>query len=310
MKHIKNIIDKKNLFIPTKKHAPFDNITQNALMFQDVLAWPNPDENPNFYNLKHHDYHFNNWSDYSANDLNMRSPKFKKSNTLLTSGCSHSWGVGIKDTLTWPNLVAENYGVGYSNVALPGSSVMFQVLNIFQYCNTFGKPKAIICMFPNFERIRVFIENNILEGKTVTDYNFGPADAFTNRTINKPKITKLPANKDILVSENHAFYNSVCFIMILEKYCESNNISLAWSSWEHAEYNDAFKNIFNNYISGSAGLNAQKIADCDNHIKLRDTFTSIYEEAADGPGGHFGVHWHKHVSELFINHINKQSLLS
>ena len=150
MKHIKNFIEQKNLFVSTKKHVPFDNITQNALMFQDVIPWPDPSVDRDFYTLKNHDYHFNNWSDYSANDLRMRSPQFKKSNSILTSGCSHTWGVGIKDKLTWSNLVAENYNLGYSNVAVPGSSVMFQVLNIFQFCKTFGNPKIILCMFPNF----------------------------------------------------------------------------------------------------------------------------------------------------------------
>jgi hypothetical protein len=310
MKDIENIIDKKKLFSSTKQNAPFDNITQNLLMFQDVVAWPDPDESIDFYNLDNHEYVYNGWSDYLVNRLYMRSPKFNKSNSILTSGCSHSWGVGIKDTLTWSNLVAENYKLGYSNVALPGSSVMLQVLNIFQYCNTFGNPKIILCMFPNFERIRVFVENNILEGDTLTKYNFGPANAFTNRIINKPKITKLPANKDILVSENHAFYNSVCFIMMLEKYCKSNNIKLAWSSWEHEKYNDPFNNIFENYINNSAGLNAQNISNCKSHQDLRDAFPDIYDEAADVPKGHFGIHWHKHVSELFINEINQKNLLS
>jgi hypothetical protein len=312
LEHVENFINQENILAPTVKHVPFNNITQNALMFQDVITWPDPDVDTNFYTLKSHDYDFNNWSDYTTNDLRMRSPQFKKNNSILTSGCSHTWGVGMKDTMTWPNFVAEHYNLGYSNVALPGSSIMFQVLNIFQYCSTFGNPKVILCMFPNFERIRVFIENNILEGKTSTTYDFGPADAFTNEQIERPKITKLPANKNILVSENHAFYNSVCFIMMLEKYCESNNIKLLWSSWEHDEYNDVFSHIFNNYIPGSAGLNAQTVAWCNNdeHDRLRNTFSDIYEHAADGPEGHFGLHWHKHVSDLFINEINNNNLLS
>jgi hypothetical protein len=242
----------------------------------------------------------------------MRSPKFKKNNKILTSGCSHSWGVGMKDSLTWSSLVAENYKLDYSNVALPGSSVMFQVLNIFQYCKTFGNPKVILCMFPNFERIRVFVENKILENEktNIMGYNFGPTDAFTNRIIHKPNITKLPANKDILISENHAFYNSLCFIMILEKYCESNNINLAWSSWSHEEYDDAFRYAFNNYIPKSAGTNAETIHDCNKHQGLKDQFPDIYEEAEDKPRGHFGVHWHKHVSEMFVKQINEKNLLS
>jgi hypothetical protein len=290
---------------------PFDNLTQNMLMFQDSISWPDPETNDSFYSLKKSSYKFNNWSNSVSNDLHMRSPKFKKNCEILTSGCSQTWGAGLSDTLTWPNLVAENYGVSYSNVALPGSSVMGQVINIFQYCKAFGNPKVILCMFPNFERIRVFVENNILEGATtVPGYNFGVADAFTNRSINKPKIIKLPADKDTLISENHSFYNSLCFIMMLEQYCLSNKISLAWSSWSHKEYDTVFSYVFNNYISESSGLDAERINNCKNHQKLQKMFPGIFDEAADGPGGHYGVHWHNHVAETFINQIKKNNLLT
>jgi hypothetical protein len=308
---IEDFLSKDHLFLDTKKNPPFDNPIKNMLMFQDAIEWPDPDSNDEFYSLRKSAYRFNNWSDYLSNGFNMRSPKFKKTNSILTSGCSHSWGVGLKDHLTWSNLVAENYGLGYSNVSLPGSSVMAQVMNIFQYCKTFGNPRVILCMFPNFERTRVFVENNIIEGSTVSPgYKFGVADAFTNSTIKKQKIIKLPADKDILVSENHAFYNSLCFIMMLEQYCASNSIGLYWSTWSHEEYDIPFNHIFNNYVNGSAGLNAEKISDCNKHKKLKHTFNKIYDEAADGPGGHFGVHWHNHVAELFINQINNNSLLS
>jgi hypothetical protein len=294
--------------LSTEKNKPFDNITQNMLMFKDAVTWP--EANDACYNLKKGSYKFNGWSGYSYNDFNMRSPKFTKNARILTSGCSHTWGVGLDYEKTWPNIVADSYDMEYSNVARPGSSVMYQVMSILQYCSTFGNPKVILCMFPNFERIRVFVENNILKGETQTGYGFGPADAFTNRLIDKPNLVKLPEDKDILVSENHAFYNSLCFIMILEKYCESNNINLAWSSWSHDEYDIPFSHFFGHYVTGSAGLGASKIHNCKNHEDLRSIFPDIFDEAADSPKGHFGVHWHQHVAELFIKHINESNILS
>jgi hypothetical protein len=305
MEDLHKIFPYEDLFVPTvQTTGPYKDLNKNMLMFRDAAAWPEPDNSGNFYSLYQSGGLPNDPIEYFINRANMRAPKFTKNVDLLTSGCSHTFGIGLNSNFIWPHLVSSNYELTYSNVALPGSSVMFQVISIIKYCKAFGNPKTILCMFPNFERIRVFVDDVVINGETDLRFNFGPANAFTNRTIHRPKTIRLPVDKNLFMSEQNAFYNSLLFIMILEQYCSSNNINLLWSSWSHSDYDSAFKEFFNNYINGTSGLDNFKISQCTSHEDLKNNYHDIYDEAHDKPNGHFGVHWHRHVADMFIKEIS------
>lgn len=291
------------------------NLDEQYLLFRDIMNWPNPETNKDFYKIRETDFNKYNNRTYETNQINMRAPEFKKNPTILMTGCSNSWGLGLPNDVIWPYLVAKEYDVDYVNTSMPGSSPMVEVVDIFKYCKTFGNPKIILAMFPDFQRSRVFVENKIL--KNVPDFSgamggtIGPSDIFTIRLIDRPNYVKLPAEKHLLVSQSQAFYNNTLFVFMLEQFCKSNGIKLIWSTWHNDSFHEAFSFFYMNYAKDSLGFSEMKVDMCNEHSYLEKEFPDIYYRA-DEPTEkkHPGVHWHYHVAEFFIDEINKRKLLS
>ena len=280
---------------------------QSAL-FEDVIPWPNPDTNSEYYDTSHQEKNIDKYTDYNVNSLNFREPKLSKNSDILAVGCSNSFGVGLPYDLAWPETVSKALNLTYSNISLPGTSVMYEIVNIFQYCKAFGNPKIILCMFPNFERSRMFIDNKAVYAQEYSKTYSRPVDIHTNSIVNRPTFLKLPVEKDGLITERQAFYYNTLFIFILEQYCRSNQIKLVWSTWaDHNNFDAMFKETYEYYRSGENNLIMKNVFDCYNHERLKIDYPDIFNEAADQDNGnpHPGVHWHQHVAEFFINNINK-----
>ena len=281
---------------------------KQAALFEDVIAWPDPDTNTKYYETLHNETQIEKTFKYNVNSLAMREPKFEKSSEMLAVGCSHSFGVGLPYNLAWPEVVSKELNIKYSNISKPGTSVMYQIINIFHYCQTFGNPKIILCMFPNFERSRIFVDNKTIYFNKEKEVEPQPSDIHTNALQDRPTFLKLPVNKDELISEEQAFYYNNVFIFMLEQYCRSNGIKLIWSTWaNHNAFDEMFKKTFEYYKSNELSLLQNSVDDCYNHEDLREKYPKIFDVAADyyKGNGHFGVHWHQHAAEFFIDKIKE-----
>jgi hypothetical protein len=240
----------------------------------------------------------------------MREPRFSKNVEMLAVGCSHSFGVGLPYYLVWPELVSKSLNIGYANISKPGTSIMYQIINTFHYCQTFGNPKIILCMFPNFERSRMFIDNKTIYSERESQKEPQPVDVHTNAPQSRATFLKLPVQHDELISEEQAFYYNTLFIFMLEQYCRSNQIKLIWSTWrDHHNFDSMFKETYEFYESNGIDLFLSTLGDCYKHEDLRSKYPDIFTIAADAykGNGHPGVHWHQHVAEFFIDKI-KQDL--
>lgn len=276
-----------------------------ALLFQDVIPWPDPEINKEHYEIFPGGFLGDSQRMYNINKMFMREPLLQKNVDILTVGCSNSFGVGLPLDAIWPEMVSKKLNATYSNISVAGSSVMYQVINTLHYCQTFGNPKIILCMFPNFERSRLFVDNKstrfLNEGEEVT----GPMHIYTDRLIDKPKFLKLPVGKDDFITQSQAFYNNALFIFILEQYCNANNIKLIWTTWAHyADFDKMFKQTYKYYRSIDDGFYHDRVSRCWDHEKLKNKFPGLFDEGSD-PHKHPGFHWHTHVYEFFINEINK-----
>lgn len=74
---------------------------------------------------------------------------------LLISGCSLTASTGVAPQHTWPALLFDDLKIEYNNIAHSGDSVYGQCMKIYAYIKKFGKPKYIIAIFPNFERMQI-----------------------------------------------------------------------------------------------------------------------------------------------------------
>lgn len=280
-----------------------------AALFEDVISWPDPDKNDQYYSLYNTELFLDNSFEYNLNKRRFREPKLRKDAEMLAVGCSNSFGFGLPYYLAWPETVAKALNFSYSNISQPGTSVMHQVMNVFHYCKSFGNPKIILCVFPNFERSRMFIDNKTTRSKNEWEKEAQPLDIHTDDPQHRPTFLKLPVDKDELISEQQAFYYNTLFIFMLEQYCRSNNIKLIWSTWaDHDNFDLMFKETYEYYESGTKKLFMQNVYACKDHEDLKKENPNIFNQAADTHNGnpHPGVHWHQHVTEFFVNKIKKE----
>jgi len=153
-------------------------------------------------------------SDYKVNSYTYRCDEFTtnhKGKHVLFSGCSNTYGIGLKKEEVWAykvyNKINQTEGCsGYFNIGLKANGIVNSILNIFKYCKKFGNPDVIFINLPNQNRF----------------FNFNE-DEKQYRIIENIKVSK---NYHI---EKLTFYN---YYLMLEQYCNSNNIKLFSFTWD------------------------------------------------------------------------------
>jgi hypothetical protein len=105
-----------------------------------------------------------------------------------------------------------NGKVKVGTLAEAGASIQKLVYEVFKYIKMYGKPKVILCNFPDFFR-----------------YEYLNKDTYTRISENLWQDGyKYPGFTDSYVM--HINFQS---IMMLEEMCNSANIKLVWSSWAY-----------------------------------------------------------------------------
>lgn len=172
-------------------------------------------------------------SDYKINSYSYRCDEFTtnhKGKHVLFSGCSNTYGVGLKKEEVWAykvyNKINETEGSsGYFNIGLGGNNIINCILNIFKYCKKFGNPDLIFINLPSQNRFFNFNENE-------KQY----------RVVENLGLSKIHH------IEKLTFYN---YYLMLEQYCSSNNIKLFSFTWDNYDQHFLNKNINKIYESVS-----------------------------------------------------------
>ena len=153
-------------------------------------------------------------SNYRVNSYNFRCDEFTKTHKnkhVLFSGCSNTYGIGLKKEEVWAykvyNKINETKSCsGYFNIGLKGNNAINSILNVFKYCKKFGNPDIIFINFPSHSRFFNFNAKDLQY--MITDYNNFDQSYYIN------KLT---------------IYN---YYFILEQYCQTNNIKLFSFTWD------------------------------------------------------------------------------
>lgn len=197
---------------------------------------------------------------YKTNSDGFRSEDFKKNEELVITGCSHTYGYGVPEEMIWGVRVANYFNVSYANLGIAGASVSTIVNNLFAYFKKYGHPKALVCVFPNFQRLMLPVDINTLISDGTKKYVNYKNVKMSNITLNKrildhsyfdytqdlPKYSKAPHSVDNVIPEIVTYWMAVQSIHILEQYCKTANIKLLWSIWDWQTLN-TFKFIKNQY---------------------------------------------------------------
>lgn len=267
------------------------------------------------------------------NEHGYRSNSFDSKTEMLVTGCSHTFGSGIKTEHRWGDILSKKLNLSYSNLGVPGASVERIVRDLFCYFKTYGHPKYIFALFPNFHRMEII--NNPRYFKT-GDYDRASKKMQTINPSNKKDIYRITAHtndvplnhkfytqpliaESILPAETPQFYSSI-FIQMLEQYCELANITLIWSTWHNdqnkilEEVNKMYPGTYKNKVNITKGIwefdkkiNKIKyiedgsVINCHEYYREVDNIT--FDLAKDIEFGidlaHWGTHRHLHIAEDF-----------
>jgi hypothetical protein len=222
------------------------------------------------------------------NELNFRSNNFKNFHNkkhIVFTGCSNTWGMGLKQEETWPlqvyNKIKENEDIsGYYNLGIPGTGIPSQVINLFKYFKTYGNPDVIFYNMPDL--LRSYSWNN----KKLKYY-----DAFYT-------------DKNTELLDLFAFQ----YYFMLNHYCESHNIKLfsfTWvdngvrhqNPWDFHFKNLGFLDYFDSFYSIKKDELIEFIVDYKNKNK-NDKFADIARDKQH-PGTAYHEYWSNFIYEKY-----------
>ena len=206
------------------------------------------------------EYHSPDLYTYKYNSHGYRSIEFSSNVDILTVGCSFTFGTGLPFEYTWSQQLQKKIPhKKVATLAWPGIGIQRLISYIFRYFKNIGNPKMIICNFPDFYRF-LFLDkfsNNII--------NYYP-NLCKNPLLDKKQKKQI---EDTAPPDQWGFYISYEYMLMLEQYCESNNIKLIWSTWDN-RFSEGYSYIFNSN-------NANQSFDIDENLK--NIFKYYYQDS-------------------------------
>lgn len=256
---------------------------------------------------------------YLINSFGFRGKEFNKDSELLFAGCSFTFGLGLPEEEIWGSHVANALGMQYSNLGLPGDSVVGIVSNIYKYFEEYGNPKILLCLFPDFYRFLIPVNFDTLITKHTREGGnmLSGLHIFYQQTED---YSKKPHYAENVFSPDLAFFYSYQYIRMLEKYCKEAGILFLWSTWSETLYDLIIQqnNISENfvYLKSNRWIRQGSIDvyldECTAHDHLKELYPNNFDRSTDIEDGdfynkrsyHSGVHKHRHWAEGFMEKIN------
>jgi hypothetical protein len=245
---------------------------ENILNIKDIYMFPSEYEEE-----------FNSYG-YRSDNFLEKSEKHNGAHVLF-SGCSQTIGFALDKRELWSKILYDKINKdkkcsGYFNLAISGSGIQIIISNLFKYFKNFGNPDYIFLNLPDPFR---FI-------------GFSPeSDSYKKITFN----TKDSEIQKFLCLINYHYY------LMLEQYCNNNNIKLYSVSWHMDEpkyYNtNSFFSIFKTFIE----IDYQKMQkDIINDEKKYSP--EYYYYARDGV--HDGIGYNAWLANFLYNEYLKNNI--
>lgn len=267
--------------------------------------------------------------EYIHNSFGYRGPEFHSNTQAIFAGDSFTYGVGIPEDGIWSSIVSKSLNLDSVNMGWPGASVTGIVGNLMHYFKKYGNPEYLFCMFPEFARMQVFLNNNILVSSS--SYSDGFQEVQLSHLLDyneRPKYAKKPFMLEDIFANEIAHYYSLKSIQMLEQYCDAAGIKFLWSMFHEPDHRGIKKladneyGYYNHFIDTKQDHwlkdkdsndivrtdgNSTTILDC--HKDQQDVFGERFFLGGDTELGreraHFGVHRHIHTAEVFIEKVQR-----
>lgn len=143
-------------FTKAKKGFPFclqPNPETNGKIKQNTFQYQ-PSDTPNFWkdggNLQ--DYTEDEYM-YTVNKHNFRGNEFViKPNTIMTAVCSHTYGIGVRDSEVWGSRLADMFNTYHINLGVGGIGIDTTAMLIKQCFEEELIPNTLLVLWPSKER--------------------------------------------------------------------------------------------------------------------------------------------------------------
>lgn len=271
-------------------------------------------------------------NNYYWNSSGYRDEEFVGAVDIIAAGCSQTVGQGVPVEARWSNQLAEKLNMSVSTTAVAGWSVQTALNAVMHYICTYGKPKIVALLLPDFFRYDLILNSEVLKSSWISSI----ADtSFTRRTTEKagaardmPKFSKKPhESKNIISSEFSYFINGQSLRFFIE-YCKEAKIKLVWGTWERAahefidycskvEFSEGSMLIKSPRIDLSGYVNIEyfhshnphqdwtlKLKEFNCHSELKEKYKQYFDIATDSDR-HMGVHSHAHIADKFYEKIKQ-----
>jgi hypothetical protein len=159
---------------------------------------------------------------FDLNSYGYRTKEFIFNEDLLALGCSQTFGWGVEEKESWPEIISNKFNISVTNLSLPGDSVMGQVLKAFEYFKIYGNPKKIVGVFP--------INRILFAAGTVNPHHIKTWDLHRNKTPDR--FSEIPHTPDKVFNVEVCQIQNYMFISMLEQYCRSNSIDFFYTFWD------------------------------------------------------------------------------
>jgi hypothetical protein len=257
--------------------------------------------------------------EYYINHYGYRSDEFDKDNEVLVLGCSQTFGSGMPNSFTWPDIFSSKINKKYSRLASRGDSINGQVYKAFSYFKEIGNPKIVVAAFPLWR-----LEYPVVPGKFLSmDGSYGnealatagPSVAYFHQPY-LLKFSKVPHDPIYTIPKEFVIYYNFMFIKMLKQYCDSHNIKFICTVYEEPKIDDYIKinmpDLSKNLLITSdiiEGIGYPRDAIKHNMLGHEECFNKfkddhLYFWAADYDKekdlGHWGKHVHHHMAERFL----------
>lgn len=249
--------------------------------------------------------------EFIINSNGFRGKNFSKNTDLVFAGCSQTYGYALREDSIWGVMLAKENNMSYANISIPGASPMHIVFNIFKYFEEYGHPKIILAMFPDFYRIRTFLDSKILDRGTMNKAPKVQQNVFIDSNGNHGKdflkYVKLPTTSNNIYSQEFTYMINSMFITLLENYCNKNNITFVWAKAfndeKYAKEEDSFLSFKNYYdfnlkqeVMTGANYNLSEYREYTCH-ENNESIDPTWNLARDN--AHFGTHINIHIKDFF-----------
>jgi len=193
-------------------------------------------------------------------------------NHIVFAGCSVTSGMGLEKNQVWTNILYEKINAkstcsGYFNIAIPGNSIINQIILLFKYFQQYGNPNIIFMCIPNINRFYFFDKKN----NKIHDSFYDPEE------------------KNFIKIFVYQYY------FMLDQYCKSNNIKLYSFTWDLND--NGVSSIFTNIFDTFYNVNKKEL------IEYVFTKRKIKNAIIASDNEHFGTAYHEYWANFMYDKI-------